>query len=208
MIKKKIQPLTRHGVKLISVGNLIDRHTAVIWRGPMVSSALMQLLRDTEWGELDYLFIDLPPGTGDIQLTMAKKIPITTSVIVTTPQDLSLIDVERAIAMFNKVDVHILGIIENMNVYTCEHCGGVSHIFGKFSEDKLSNNHTKILGRIPLVSEVSRDSDEGNPTTIREDNTSISLVYQQVALNVSSEIMMIPRAVNINMPGIKVEYNK
>ncbi len=205
--KKKIKPLVRHGVKVISVGNLIDPDSAIIWRGPMVSGALMQLLNDTDWGELDYLFIDLPPGTGDIQLTMAKKIPMSASIIVTTPQDLSLIDAKRAIAMFNKVQIHTLGIIENMSVYTCQNCGETAHIFGEKAAEKLVEKYdTSLLGSLPLAIEIREDADSGNPTMAKTQKNALSQLYDEIALQVSAKIASLPKALMINMPTVKVEY--
>lgn len=197
----------RHGVKVISVGNLIDPDSAIIWRGPMVSGALMQLLNDTDWGELDYLFIDLPPGTGDIQLTMAKKIPMSASIIVTTPQDLSLIDAKRAIAMFNKVQIHTLGIIENMSVYTCQNCGETAHIFGEKAAEKLVEKYdTSLLGSLPLAIEIREDADSGKPTMAKTQKNALSQLYNEIALQVSAKIASLPKAVMINMPTVKVEY--
>ncbi|WP_119343336.1 iron-sulfur cluster carrier protein ApbC [Facilibium subflavum] len=207
--KKKIQPLQCHGVKMISVGNLIDQDSAIIWRGPMVSGALMQLLNDTDWGELDYLFVDLPPGTGDIQLTMAKNMPISGAVVVTTPQDLSMIDAKRAVAMFQKVDIHVLGIIENMSVYTCENCGHQAHIFGQMAAEKLTKQyHLSLLGRLPLDIHIRQDADNGIPTMATNLQSDLSLYYQKAAFKMAANLAKQPKAVAINMPGVKVEYTK
>ncbi|WP_440682589.1 iron-sulfur cluster carrier protein ApbC [Cysteiniphilum halobium] len=205
--KKKIEPLLRHGVKMISVGNLIDQDSAIIWRGPMVSGALMQLLNDTNWGELDYLLIDLPPGTGDIQLTMTKKIPLTTAVTLTTPQDLSLIDAKRAIAMFNKLDIHVAGIIENMSVHICQNCGTESAIFGAHGAESLAAQfNLPFLGALPLDMSIREDADKGQPTAIKDNQ--IAGVYERIALELAVSIATLPKAMMINMPGVKVEFSK
>ena len=204
--KKKIEPLLRHGVKMISVGNLIDQNSAIIWRGPMVSGALMQLLNDTNWGELDYLFIDLPPGTGDIQLTMTKKIPLTAAVTVTTPQDLSLIDAKRAIAMFNKLDIHVAGIIENMSVHICQNCGTESAIFGAHGAERLAKAfNLPFLGALPLDIVIREDADKGEPTAIKDNQ--IAKFYENIALKLAANIAKLPKAMLINMPGVKVEFS-
>ncbi|WP_116963226.1 iron-sulfur cluster carrier protein ApbC [Fastidiosibacter lacustris] len=205
--KKKIEPLVCHGVKMISVGNLIDQDSAIIWRGPMVSGALMQLLNDTNWGELDYLFIDLPPGTGDIQLTMSKKIPLTAVVIVTTPQDLSLIDAKRAVAMFNKLDIHVAGIVENMSIHICQNCGTQSPIFGQLAADKLAQQfNISVLGELPLDIGIREDVDSGKPSAINRDSR-IAKAYSDIALKLAVDIAQLPKAMMINMPGVKVEFS-
>lgn len=205
--KKKIEPLLRHGVKMISVGNLIDQDSAIIWRGPMVSGALMQLLNDTNWGELDYLLIDLPPGTGDIQLTMTKKIPLTAAITVTTPQDLSLIDAKRAIAMFKKLDIHVAGIVENMSVHICQNCGAESAIFGAHGAEALAQQfNLPFLGALPLDIAIREDADKGKPSAIK--NNEIASFYEDIALKLAANIAQLPKAVAINMPGVKVEYSE
>ena len=205
--KKRIEPLLCHGVKMISVGNLVDQDSAIIWRGPMVSGALMQLLNDTNWGELDYLFIDLPPGTGDIQLTMTKKIPLTAAIVVTTPQDLSLIDAKRAVAMFNKLDIHLAGVVENMSIHICKNCGYESHIFGEQAADKLCGQfNVPFLGSLPLAINIRKDADKGRPSAIKDDE--ISKYYEIIALKLVAHIAQLPRALRLNMPGVKVEFSE
>ncbi len=204
--KKKIEPLLRHGIKMISVGNLIDQNSAIIWRGPMVSGALMQLLNDTNWGELDYLLIDLPPGTGDIQLTMTKKIPLTAAVTVTTPQDLSLIDAKRAIAMFNKLDIHVAGIVENMSVHICQNCGTESAIFGAHGAESLASQFDlPFLGALPLDISIREDADKGQPTANKDNK--IAGVYERIALKIAANLATLPKAMMINMPSVKVEFS-
>lgn len=204
--KKQIEPLLLHGVKVMSIGNLIDQDSAIIWRGPMVSGALMQLLNDTGWGKLDYLFIDLPPGTGDIQLTMVKKIPITGAVIVTTPQDLSLIDAKRAIAMFDKTGVKTLGVIENMSVYHCAKCGTKAHIFGESGAKKLTAQYqTEFLGALPLDIRIREAADRGEPESLRQ-AAELCEAYDAIALKLRYYLSLLPKASGINLPGVKVEY--
>lgn len=205
--KKKIQPLICDGIKMMSIGNLIDINSAIIWRGPMVSGALMQLLNDTDWGELDYLFIDLPPGTGDIQLTMTKKIPITGAVIVTTPHDLSIMDARRAIAMFKKVNIHTIGIVENMSLYRCQSCGHKSSIFGQSSAELSEQFDIEQLGKLPLDPRISSAQNNTITNLLNEDNQ-VSQAYQNIALKITANIAALPKAIMISMPGVKVEYSE
>lgn len=205
--KKKIQPLICDGIKMMSIGNLIDINSAIIWRGPMVSGALMQLLNDTDWGELDYLFIDLPPGTGDIQLTMTKKIPITGAVIVTTPHDLSIMDARRAIAMFKKVNIHTIGIVENMSLYRCQSCGHQSSIFGQSSAELSEQFDIEQLGKLPLDPRISSAQNNTITNLLNEDNQ-VSQAYQNIALKITANIAALPKAIMISMPGVKVEYSE
>jgi ATP-binding protein involved in chromosome partitioning len=203
---KKIQPLICDGIKVISIGNLIDLSSAMIWRGPMVSSALMQLLQDTDWGDLDYLFIDLPPGTGDIPLTMVKNMPITGVVIVSTSHDLSIMDVRRVIAMFNKVNVNIIGIINNMSIYMCDNCGYSSSIFNNGSINELLEEYS-----IPKLGELPIDLKIANNTnffidTLSNRSSFISKIYEEIALKITSNISALPKALTVDIPNIKVEY--
>lgn len=204
--KKKIIPLENHGVKMISIGNLIDPDSAVIWRGPIVSRALMQLLNDTDWGELDYLFLDLPPGTGDIQLTISKNMPVTGAVVVTTPQDLSLIDAKRAVAMFNKVDIKTLGVIENMSYYICPKCGHNDHIFGEDGAHLLcGKNNIEFLGNLPLHKDIRENADLGKPYVSLEKDDNINSSYMTVAENLVNEIEKLPKASSLDSIGVKLE---
>lgn len=195
--KNKIEPIICYGIKMMSLGNLVDKKTAIIWRGPMTSKAIIQILHDTNWGNLDYLLIDLPPGTGDIHLTISKKIPLTGVIFITTPQELSLIDVERSIMMFRKLNVYIIGIIENMNLYICPHCQSTSHIFGKNTE----NNIYKILkipfiGGIPLDIKIREYADKGYPIAIKN-NSYIGKLYQNLSLKIAANISNLPEYINI-----------
>ncbi|MFV9972613.1 MAG: Mrp/NBP35 family ATP-binding protein [Francisella endosymbiont of Hyalomma asiaticum] len=204
--KKKIIPLERYGVKMISIGNLIDPESAVIWRGPIVSRALMQLLNDTDWGHIDYLFLDLPPGTGDIQLTISKNMPVTGAVIVTTPQDLSLIDAKRAIAMFQKVDIKTLGVVENMSYYICPKCGNSERIFGKDGTHLLcSKNNIEFLGNLPLHKDIRENADNGKPYVSLDKDDSINISYITLAENTLNEIEKLPKASSLDSIGVKLE---
>lgn len=204
--KKKIIPLEKYGIKMISIGNLIDPDSAVIWRGPIVSRALMQLLNDTDWGEIDYLFLDLPPGTGDIQLTISKNIPVTGAVVVTTPQDLSLIDAKRAVAMFNKVNIATLGIIENMSYYICPKCGNNDHIFGEDGAHLLCGKYDlEYLGGLPLHKDIRENADNGKPYVSLKKDDNISASYNSVAENLLNEIEKLPKASSLDSIGVKLE---
>ncbi|PZP54571.1 MAG: hypothetical protein DI586_09485 [Micavibrio aeruginosavorus] len=180
MNDKRIVPFEKHGIKFMSMGFLVAEDAPMIWRGPMIQTAVTQLLRDVDWGELDMLVIDLPPGTGDAQLTLAQKVPVTGAVIVSTPQDLALIDARKAIEMFRKLDVPILGLVENMSYHACVNCGHEDHVFGhggaKLEAEKQG---IPFLGEIPLNGEVRRQSDEGIPVALN--HTDLANVYHSAA---------------------------
>lgn len=192
-IDKKLVPVEAHGIKTMSMGYLLNKNTPAIWRGPMVSSALEQLLTLTLWGTLDFLVIDLPPGTGDIQLTLSKKVPVTAAVIVTTPQEIALLDARRGLEMFRKVGVHVAGIIENMSSYDCPSCGHQAHIFGDQGADHLANEcDTQVLGYIPLDPEIRRQSDGGSPAALLEKNSE-KKPYQAVAKQLVNALSLLPK---------------
>ena len=164
---KHLEPMEGHGLQAISIGFLIDIDTPMVWRGPMVTQALEQLLKDTNWRELDYLVVDLPPGTGDIQLTLAQKVPVTGAVIVTTPQDIALIDARKGLKMFEKVGIPILGVVENMSIHLCPNCGHESHIFGSGGAEKMCRDYgTELLGQMPLDESIREQADSGKPTVV------------------------------------------
>lgn len=176
------QPKILHGIQSMSMGYLVAAKTPMIWRGPMVSSALQQLLQQTEWHELDYLFIDLPPGTGDIQLTLSQKVPVTAAVIITTPQDISLLDARKGLEMFHKVKVPVLGIIENMSLHTCSVCGHQEAIFGSGGGEHMAAEcEVPLLGQLPLAKSIREAVDQGRPTVVAEPNSPAALLYQQIA---------------------------
>lgn len=204
--QKTIQPIERHGIQFMSIGNLVDEKTAMIWRGPMVSKALQQILRDTQWKDLDYLLVDLPPGTGDIQLTLSQKIPVAGAIVVTTPQDLSLIDARRAIAMFEKVKIPTLGIIENMSTHICSNCGHEEAIFGSGGGQSISEEYeVPLLGQLPLDLNIRKESDSGTPICAKEPDGNISHTYREIARKAAALLSLRPKNYSLNFPKIVVE---
>jgi ATP-binding protein involved in chromosome partitioning len=179
---KSMEPLERYGIQAMSIGFLIDMDTPMVWRGPMVTGALEQLLRETNWRELDYLVIDLPPGTGDIQLTLSQKVPVTGAVIVTTPQDIALLDARKGLKMFEKVGVPIVGIVENMSTHICSKCGHEEHIFGAGGGAQMCKDYNvELLGSLPLDIKIREQTDGGMPTVVAEPDSQIAGVYRQIA---------------------------
>ncbi len=206
LIDKRMQPVVRHGIPTMSMGYLVDINSPMIWRGPMVSQALQQMLNDTDWGELDYLIIDLPPGTGDIQLTLCQKIPLAGAVIVTTPQDLSLIDARRAITMFKKVGVALLGLIENMSLYHCPACGHAEAIFGAGAGDFITaHDEVAVLAKLPLSKQIREDADTGCPTVLRHPDDPLSKLYQDAAQKLEAALALRPKNYAAKFPKIVVE---
>ena len=186
---KHISPIIAHGLNANSIGFLMEADNATIWRGPMASSALSQLLNETLWNELDYLVIDMPPGTGDIQLTLSQQIPVTGAVVVTTPQDIALIDAIKGVAMFNKVSVPVLGIIENMSMHICSNCGHHETIFGIGGAQKIAEKYdVQVLGQLPLHIRLREDLDNGTPTVIAEPNGEITQFFLKLAEKVAAEL--------------------
>lgn len=178
-----------HGIQVMSMAFLVDDNTPVVWRGPMVSGALMQLLTQTAWDDLDYLVIDMPPGTGDIQLTLAQKVPVTGAVIVTTPQDLALLDAIKGIEMFNKVNIPVLGVVENMAVHICSSCGHAEHLFGEGGGERLADQYgVELLASMPLSMMIREQADGGTPTVVAEPECQISMLYQDIARHVGARI--------------------
>jgi len=192
VVDKAMLPVEKHGVATMSIGYMVEDDQAVIWRGPIVSGALMQLLTEVHWGELDYLVIDLPPGTGDIQLTMAQKIPVTGAVVVTTPQDIALLDCRRGIEMFKKVQVPTLGIVENMSVFVCPHCGEKSHIFAEGGAESLAGTYqTEVLAQVPLDIRIREDGDAGTPIVAAHPDSEQAAIYRRLAGEVARKISVI-----------------
>ena len=186
---KTIEPMLGHGVQAISIGFMIDTETPMVWRGPMVTQALEQLLKETHWRDVDYLVVDLPPGTGDIQLTLAQRVPVTGAVIVTTPQDIALLDARKGLKMFEKVNIPILGIVENMSTHVCPNCGHESHIFGEGGAARMSKDYNvEVLGAIPLDIRVREQTDSGCPTVVAAPESQIATVYRQIARRVAVKI--------------------
>ncbi len=186
---KSMEPMLAHGIQTMSIGFLVDTDTPMVWRGPMVTGALEQLLRDTKWRDLDYLVIDLPPGTGDIQLTLAQKIPVTGAIIVTTPQDIALLDARKGLKMFEKVGIPILGIVENMSTHICSQCGHEEHIFGAGGGQKMCDDYkVDLLGSLPLDMSIRVLTDGGKPSVISEPDSKISKTYKEIARKAAIKI--------------------
>jgi ATP-binding protein involved in chromosome partitioning len=203
---KRIRPLEAHGLKAMSIGFLVDAAQAVVWRGPMVTQALTQLLGDTEWGELDYLVIDMPPGTGDIQLTLAQRVPVAGAVIVTTPQDIALADARKGLAMFEKVAVPVLGIVENMSQYVCTNCGHVEHIFGSGGGARIAEQYgVRLLGELPLDAAIRAEADGGRPSVVAAAGSTRAAAYIRMARNVAGALAARGRDRSSVFPKIVVE---
>ena len=192
---KTIEPMRGHGLEAMSIGVLVDQDTPMIWRGPMATSALMQLFNDTRWGDLDILIIDLPPGTGDIQLTLSQKIPVAGAVVVTTPQDIATLDASKAVKMFEKVDVPVLGLIENMAVHICSQCGHAEHIFGEGGGERMAERYgVPMLGALPLDIRIRERGDAGVPVVVGESESDVSRAYRAAAERLLEELGKRPRA--------------
>ena len=199
----KFEPFVRHHVQMMSMAYLVEEKQAAIWRGPMVSKALMQLLLHTAWDNLDYLILDLPPGTGDIQLTMAKQIPVTAALIVTTPQDIALVDVYRAINMFEKVNVPTLGIVENMSYHVCGHCQHQSHIFGQGGGEKIARDTSiPLLAQIPLHEIIMADADQGIPFVINHPDHPGCTPFIKLAEDVDALVAQYPVSYTQKFPNV------
>ncbi|MDB5893364.1 MAG: Fe-S-binding ATPase, partial [Rhodoferax sp.] len=197
-----------HGVQVMSIGFLVDADQALIWRGPMATQALEQLLRQTNWKDLDYLIVDLPPGTGDIQLTLSQRVPMTGAVIVTTPQDIALLDAKKAIKMFEKVGVPILGIVENMAVHVCSQCGHVEHIFGAEGGKKMAADYQMdYLGALPLDIRIREQADTGNPTVAADPDGEVAALYKAVARQVAVSIAAKNKDFSAKFPTISISKN-
>lgn len=203
---KRLKPVMAHGLQTMSMGYWVHRDTPTIWRGPMISSALEQFTRDTAWDNLDYLIVDLPPGTGDIHLTLTKKIPIVGSVIVTTPQDVALLDARKALEMFNKMNIPVFGIIENMALHTCSACGHQEAIFGEGGAAKMSEiTHVPMLGQLPLDISIREQADRGVPTVIFAPDSVLAKKYIEIAEALVAEMTKRPVNYTGKFPKIVVE---
>ena len=186
---QNLEPMVGHGLQAMSIGFLIDVETPMVWRGPMVTQALEQLLNNTKWKDLDYLVVDLPPGTGDIQLTLAQRVPVTGSVIVTTPQDIALIDARKGLKMFEKVGVPILGVVENMSIHICSKCGNEERIFGEGGGERMCKDYgVEFLGGLPLDIRIREEADTGKPTVVAEPDSRIAQIYRQIARRVAVKV--------------------
>lgn len=201
-----LEPVPAHGLQTMSIGYLLTESTPVVWRGPMVSGALQQLLNQTAWDDLDYLIIDMPPGTGDIQLTLAQKVPVAGSIIVTTPQDIALLDAVKGIEMFRKVDVPVLGIVENMAVHICTNCGNVDHLFGTGGGDHIAKEYgVPLLGSLPLARSIREQSDGGNPPVAAEPNGPVAAIYREIARRTAAQLALRERQQGTVFPNIVIK---
>jgi len=201
-----IEPMEGHGLQASSIGFLIAEDAPMVWRGPMVTSALEQLLRQTRWRDLDYLIVDMPPGTGDIQLTLSQKVPVTGAVIVTTPQDIALLDARKGLKMFEKVGVPIVGIIENMSTYICTKCGHEEHIFGSGGGEKMCKEYgVDFLGALPLNLSIREQADAGRPTVVADPDSAISAIYKNIARQVAIRVATLSKDMSSKFPSIVVQ---
>jgi ATP-binding protein involved in chromosome partitioning len=205
---KSLEPMNSYHVQSMSIGYLIEEDTPMIWRGPMVTQALEQLLRDTHWKDLDYLIIDLPPGTGDIQLTLAQKVPVTGAVIVTTPQDIALLDARKALKMFEKVEIPVLGVIENMSTHICSQCGHEEHIFGEGGGARMAEDYdVEQLGGIPLDGKIRQAVDEGKPSVISDPDGSVARTYKRIARRTAAKLAGRKKDHSAAFPSIMINNN-
>ena len=203
---KTMEPLVGHGVQVASIGFLIDPDQPMVWRGPMVTQALQQLLEQTNWSELDYLIVDMPPGTGDIQLTLSQKVPVTGAVIVTTPQDIALLDARKGLKMFEKVGIPILGIVENMSIHICSNCGHAEHIFGEGGGQKMCADFgVEFLGALPLTLAIREQTDSGRPTVVAEPDGQVATIYKAIARKVAVKIAEQAKDMTSKFPSIVVK---
>ncbi|GAB7125661.1 iron-sulfur cluster carrier protein ApbC [Silvimonas sp. JCM 19000] len=203
---KHIEPILSHGVQTMSIGFLIDTEQPMVWRGPMVTQALQQLLNDTLWQDLDYLIIDLPPGTGDIQLTLSQKVPLTGAVIVTTPQDIALLDARKGLKMFEKVGVPILGIVENMSVHICSNCGHAEPIFGEGGGAAMCADYgVDLLGQLPLALSIRQHADAGKPSVVAEPGGQVAQIYQSIARKVAAKVALRAQDFSAKFPKIVIQ---
>ena len=205
---QNMNPIVSLGLEINSIGFLIDPDEPMIWRGPLVAQALTQLLTQTNWHELDYLVIDMPPGTGDIQLTLSQTVPVTGAIVVTTPQDIALLDAKKGLRMFQKVNVPILGLVENMSLFVCPECGHVEHIFGQGGAKRMSETyHVDVLGQLPLDAKIREEADSGAPTVISSPDSLAGKIYREIALKAAAAIAKTAKDMSLKMPRVRVENN-
>ncbi|HTV52442.1 MAG TPA: iron-sulfur cluster carrier protein ApbC [Steroidobacteraceae bacterium] len=203
---KHLEPLSSHGIVAMSIGFLVDAEQPMVWRGPMVTQALTQLLSETHWGELDYLVVDMPPGTGDIQLTLAQRVPVAGAVIVTTPQDIALADARKGLKMFEKVSVPVLGIVENMSVHVCSQCGHIEHIFGTGGGERMARQYgVRLLGELPLDARIREETDGGEPTVVAAPDSARAEAYFRMARNTAAALARRAQDRSSVFPKIVVE---
>ena len=205
---KSLEPMVGHGVQSMSIGYLVEEDTPMIWRGPMVTQALEQLLNDTNWRDVDYLIVDLPPGTGDTQLTLAQKIPVSGAVIVTTPQDIALLDAKKGLKMFEKVEVPVLGIVENMSIHICSQCGHAEHIFGEGGGTRMAEQYgVDFLGSLPLDIKIREQADSGNPTVAAMPDSQVGEIYREIARKTAAKLATKAKDHSAAFPSIVIQNN-
>ncbi len=203
---KTMEPMENHGIQVSSVGFLINSDEPMVWRGPMVTQALQQLIDQTNWRNLDYLIVDMPPGTGDIQLTLAQKVPVTGAVIITTPQDIALLDAKRGLKMFEKVNIPILGVVENMSTHICSNCGHAEHIFGEGGGERMCAEYgVDFLGALPLLLSVREHTDSGKPTVVADPDGAVAQIYKGIARKIAARVAQRPKDMSGKFPPITVE---
>lgn len=203
---KSMEPLQAHGLQVMSIGFLVDNETPMVWRGPMATQALNQLLRETNWDDLDYLIVDMPPGTGDIQLTLSQQVPVTGAVVVTTPQDIALLDARKGLKMFEKVGVPILGVVENMSVHICSSCGHEEPIFGAGGGEKMCKDYqVPFLGALPLDIQIRREADGGAPTVVTDPDGRIAETYREIARRVAVAVAEKAKDMSSKFPKIVIQ---
>ena len=203
---KSLEPMVSYNLQSMSIGYLVDEETPMIWRGPMVTQALEQLLKDTNWRDIDYLIVDLPPGTGDTQLTLAQKIPVSGAVIVTTPQDIALLDARKGLKMFEKVKVPVLGIIENMSIHVCSQCGHQEHIFGEGGGARMAEQYAvDFLGGLPLDAAIRADTDEGKPTVVKDPDGPVGAQFREVARRLAAKLSLQAKDYTQAFPKIMIQ---
>jgi ATP-binding protein involved in chromosome partitioning len=203
---KSLEPMKSYHLQAMSIGFLIDEETPMIWRGPMVTQALQQLLNDTNWKDLDYLIVDLPPGTGDIQLTLAQQVPVSGAVIVTTPQDIALLDARKGLKMFEKVEVPVLGVIENMSIHICSECGHEEHIFGQGGGERMAEeNNADFLGALPLDKRIREETDSGKPTVVADPDSRISQIYREISRRTAARLSLKTKDYAAKFPQIVIQ---
>ena len=203
-----LEPMHSYHLQAMSIGFLIDEETPMIWRGPMVTQALEQLLKDTNWSDLDYLVIDLPPGTGDTQLTLAQKVPVSGAIIVTTPQDIALLDARKGLKMFQKVEVPVLGIVENMSLHICSQCGHEEHIFGAGGGQSMADQYgVQLLGSLPLDTHIREETDSGKPTVVAQPDSRAAQIYRQIARTTAAKLSLQAKDYAAKFPRIVIQNN-
>jgi len=203
---KTMEPLENHGLQVSSIGFMIDPDEPMVWRGPMVTQALQQLLEQTNWRDLDYLIVDMPPGTGDIQLTLSQKVPVTGAVIVTTPQDIALLDARKGLKMFEKVGIPIIGIVENMSTHICSNCGHTEAIFGQGGGEKMCKDFgVDFLGALPLTMSIREQTDSGRPTVVADPDGAVASVYKEIARKVAVKVAEKAKDMTSKFPSIVVK---